>query len=264
VVAVHYILHIRRLNVKEVSSVATMNLGGNFQGSLFDMVINAGFVVQLVLLLLLIFSVVSWAIILMKYFNIRKIKKENEFFLNSYMKSSKLSEMFLEAKRYRNSTLAEVFRTGYTELTKLTKTVRGNPPGKDAQEAGGQALEVAGIDNVERAMNRACGEQTTKLEAALGFLATTGSASPFIGLFGTVWGIMDTFKGIGARGSATLAVVAPGISEALIATAAGLAAAIPAVIAYNYYLHGIKTMTLDMDNFASELLNIVERYYVKK
>jgi len=113
-------------------------------------------------------------------------------------------------------------------------------------------------------MNRACGSETTKLEAALAFLATTGSASPFIGLFGTVWGIMDTFKGIGARGSATLAVVAPGISEALIATAAGLAAAIPAVIFYNYYLNRIKIMTLEMDNFASELLNIVERYYVKK
>ena len=250
--------------MKETSTVAEMTLGGNFHGSLFDMVVQAGFVVQLVLLLLLIFSVISWAIILMKYFNIRKVKKENEFFLGSYMRSSKLSEMFLDAKKYRNSTLAEVFRTGYTELMKLTKTARGNPPGKDAPEAGGQALEIAGIDSVERAMNRACGEQTTKLEKALGFLATTGSASPFIGLFGTVWGIMDTFKGIGARGSATLAVVAPGISEALIATAAGLAAAIPAVIYYNYYLNGIKTMTLDMDNFASELLNIIERYYVKK
>ena len=252
------------MNVKEVTTVAAMNLGGSFNGSVFDMVVHAGFVVQLVLLLLLIFSVVSWAIILMKYFNIRKVRKENELFLSSYMKSSKLSEMFLETKRYRNSTLAEVFRTGYAELTKLTKTVRGNPPGKDAPEAGAQGIEIVGIDNVERAMNRACGEQTTKLEAALGFLATTGSASPFIGLFGTVWGIMDTFKGIGARGSATLAVVAPGISEALIATAAGLAAAIPAVIAYNYYLNRIKNMTLDMDNFASELLNIIERYYVKK
>jgi biopolymer transport protein TolQ len=252
------------VNVKEASTVAAMSLGGSFNGSLFDMVIHAGFVVQLVLLLLLFFSVVSWAIILKKYFHIRNIKKENEFFLHAYMKSSKLSEMFLEAKQYHHSTLAEVFRTGYTELTKLTKTARGSSPGKDAPESGSQGIEIAGIDNVERAMNRACGEQTTKLEAALGFLATTGSASPFIGLFGTVWGIMDTFKGIGARGSATLAVVAPGISEALIATAAGLAAAIPAVIAYNYYLNGIKTMTLDMDNFASELLNIVERYFVKK
>ncbi len=250
--------------MKEVSTVAAMNLGGNFSGSLFDMVIHAGFIVQLVLLLLLLFSVISWAIILMKFFAIRKIDRENSLFLSLYMKSTKLSEIFPEAKRFKHSGLAEVFRSGYTELAKLTKAVRGNPSGKDTPEAGGQGVEIAGIDNVERAMNRACGSETNKLEAALGFLATTGSASPFIGLFGTVWGIMDTFKGIGARGSATLAVVAPGISEALIATAAGLAAAIPAVIFYNYYLNRVKNMTLEMDNFASELLNIVERYYVKK
>ena len=128
--------------MKEVSTVAAMNLGGNFNGSLFDMVVHAGFVVQLVLLLLLIFSVVSWAIILMKYFNIRKIKKENEFFLNSYMKSSKLSEMFLEAKRYRNSTLAEVFRSGYTELVKITRAVRGTAADKDAAIALFGDLEI--------------------------------------------------------------------------------------------------------------------------
>jgi len=249
--------------VNEVSSVATMNLGGNFHGSLFDMVIHAGFIVQLVLLLLLIFSVVSWAIILLKYFNIKKVIRENGLFLSIYMRSTKLSEIFPEAKKFRHSALAEIFRAGYSELAKVAKAVR-TPQGKDAPEVGGQGIEIAGIDNVERAMNRASGSEAGKLEAALGFLATTGSASPFIGLFGTVWGIMDTFKGIGARGSATLAVVAPGISEALIATAAGLAAAIPAVIFYNYYLNRIKTMTLEMDNFTSELLNIVERYYVKK
>ena len=241
-----------------------MNLGGSFNGSLFDMVIHAGFVVQLVLLLLLIFSVISWAIILMKYFNIKKVVRENELFLSIYMRSTKLSEIFPEAKKFRHSALAEIFRAGYAELAKVAKTTRGNPSGKDAPEAAGQGIEIAGIDNVERAMNRASGSEAGKLEVALGFLATTGSASPFLGLFGTVWGIMDTFKGIGARGSATLAVVAPGISEALIATAAGLAAAIPAVIFYNYYLNRIKTMTLEMDHFASELLNIVERYYVKR
>jgi biopolymer transport protein TolQ len=250
--------------VNEVSSVAEMNLGGNFHGSLFDMVVHAGFVVQLVLLLLLLFSIVSWAIILMKYFNIRKVNRENALFLSTYMKSTKLSEIFPEARRFRNSTLAEVFRAGYAELAKITKSARGNPPARDAAEAGGPSMEIAGIDNVERAMNRACGSETTKLETALGFLATTGSASPFIGLFGTVWGIMDTFKGIGAQGSATLAIVAPGISEALIATAAGLAAAIPAVIFYNFYLNRVKNMTNEMDNFVSELLNIVERYYVKR
>jgi biopolymer transport protein TolQ len=250
--------------VNEVSSMAAMNLKGNFHGSLFDMVANAGFVVQLVLLLLLLFSVVSWAIILMKYFSIRKVMKENILFLNAYMKSTKLSEILPEAKKFRNSTLAEIFRAGYAELVKISRGGRGTPSGKETAEPAGPAMEIGGVDNVERAMNRACGTETSKLEAALGFLATTGSASPFIGLFGTVWGIMDTFKEIGARGSATLAVVAPGISEALIATAAGLAAAIPAVIFYNYYLNRIKGMTLEMDNFASELLNIVERFYVKK
>jgi biopolymer transport protein TolQ len=251
------------LNVKEVSSVAAVNLAGNFHGSLFDMVVHAGFVVQLVLLLLLLFSVISWAIILMKYFNLRKVKEENDLFLSVYMKGTKLSDIFPEAKKFRNSTLAEVFRSGYTELVKVTRAVRGVPAGKDGADGAG-SVEISGVDNVERAMNRACGMETSKLEASLGFLATTGSASPFIGLFGTVWGIMDTFKGIGARGSATLAVVAPGISEALIATAAGLAAAIPAVIFYNYYLNRNREMALDMDNFASELLNIVERFYVKK
>ncbi len=250
--------------MKEVSTVSEITLGGNFHGSLFDMVMHAGFVVQLVLLLLLLFSVISWAIILMKYFNIRKVRNENDLFLNMYMKSSKLSELFPETKRFRNSTLAEVFRSGYSELVKITRAARGTAGGKDALEASGPMLEIEGIDNVERAMNRACGTETTKLESALGFLATTGSASPFIGLFGTVWGIMDTFKGIGARGSATLAIVAPGISEALIATAAGLAAAIPAVIFYNYYLNRVKGMTLEMDHFALELLNIIERFHVKK
>lgn len=244
--------------MNEISSAAAMNPGGNFHGTLFDMVVNAGFVVQLVLGLLLLFSVVSWAIILMKYVSLRKVRKENDHFMSAYMKSTKLSDIFPEAKKFKYSTLAEVFRGGYSELAKITKASRST-----GAETSGAALEISGIDNVERAMNRACTEETTKLEAALGFLATTGSASPFIGLFGTVWGIMDTFKGIGARGSATLAIVAPGISEALIATAAGLAAAIPAVIFYNYYLNRIKGLTLEMDNFALELLNIVERFNVK-
>lgn len=250
--------------MKEDPSVAAVNLAGNFHGSLIDMVLNAGLVVQLVLLLLLVFSVISWAIILMKYFNFRKVRRENDLFLAAYMKSTKLSDLLPEAKKYRYSTLAEVFRAGYTELAKVSKAGRGAGTARDASEAAAPVGEIAAVDNVERSMNRACGAETGKLDAALGFLATTGSASPFLGLFGTVWGIMDTFKGIGARGSATLAVVAPGISEALIATAAGLAAAIPAVIFYNYYLNRVKGMSLEMDHFAAELLNIVERYYVQR
>jgi biopolymer transport protein TolQ len=145
---------------------------------------------------------------------------------------------------------------GYTELTHSNKTIGELTPERDE-------ISLSSLDNLERSMHKASNTEMTKLENALGFLATTGSASPFIGLFGTVWGIMDTFKGIGARGTATLAVVAPGISEALIATAAGLAAAIPAVIFYNYFLNQSKDMVQEMENFASEFLNIVERHLRK-
>ena len=239
-------------------------VGNNFHGSLLSMVLEAGAMVQFVLLLLLVFSVVSWAIILMKYKVLKRVKKDNDGFLDAYMKGSKLSEIFPETKKYPDSTIAEVFRSGYTELVKVTKAIRESVAGREADAGDASSVEMNNIDNIERALNRARDSETTKLENALGFLATTGSASPFIGLFGTVWGIMDTFKGIGARGSATLAVVAPGISEALIATAAGLAAAIPAVIFYNYYINRVKAMSLEMDNFSSELLNIIERYYVRK
>ena len=249
--------------MKEITSVSAASLGGQFHGSLFSMILNAGIMVQFVLLLLLFFSVVSWAIIFMKYRSMKKVKRENDLFLDVYMKSNKLSDIFPESKKYKHSSIAEVFQAGYAELVKITKVMRGSPTMKETDEALPN-LEMKGIDNVERALNRACSAEASKLESTLSFLATTGSASPFIGLFGTVWGIMDTFRGIGTRGSATLAVVAPGISEALIATAAGLAAAIPAVIFYNYYLNKVKDMSGEMDNFASEVLNIIERYYVKK
>jgi biopolymer transport protein TolQ len=221
------------------------------------MVLDAGLVVKFVLLVLFIFSVVSWAIIFLKYRSYRKIKNENEDFNADYLKSSKLSDILPAAKKYSFSTIAEVFRVGYAELTKINKQANELAQGSDE-------ISLSSLDNLERSMNKACNTEMTKLESALGFLATTGSASPFIGLFGTVWGIMDTFKGIGARGSATLAVVAPGISEALIATAAGLAAAIPAVIFYNYFLNQSKNMVQEMDNFAAEFLNIVERYLIHK
>ncbi|MDO9528247.1 MAG: protein TolQ [Syntrophales bacterium] len=244
--------------MKEISAVTAVDLGGHFHGSLLSMVLDSGAMVQFVLLLLLFFSVVSWAIILMRYRLIRKTKKENQMFLETYMKSTKLSEVFPESKKFKYSTVAEVFRAGYVELGKIGRSKK-----ESSIDEADTPFEVRGMDNVERALNRACSSETTKLESTLGFLATTGSASPFIGLFGTVWGIMNAFRGIGAKGSATLAVVAPGISEALIATAAGLAAAIPAVIFYNYYIREIRTITLEMDNFASEFLNIIERFYVK-
>lgn len=250
--------------MKELASVNTVDLGGHFHSNILSMVMDAGLLVQFVLLILLLFSVISWAIIATKYKNFRKVASENSLFLDAYMKCSNLADVLPEAKKYSSSTLAGVFRSGYTELVNIAKAARGSASHRGSTEDTViTGPEIKGLDNVERALNRACSAESTKLEAALGFLATTGSASPFIGLFGTVWGIMDTFRSIGYRGSATLAVVAPGISEALIATAAGLAAAIPAVIFYNYYLNRVKTMTMEMDSFASELINIVERYYVK-
>jgi len=240
-----------------VKDIGSLDLSGNFNGSLLSMILDAGLMVKFVLLLLFIFSVVSWAIIFLKYRYYRKIKKENEMFDADYSRSTKLSDVLPAAKKYFYSTTAEVFRVGYAELTKINKPLNESAQGSDE-------ISLSSLDNLERSMNKACNTEMTKLESALGFLATTGSASPFIGLFGTVWGIMDTFKGIGARGSATLAIVAPGISEALIATAAGLAAAIPAVIFYNYFLTQSKNMVQEMDNFAAEFLNIVERYLVRK
>ena len=241
--------------MKEISSA--VNLGGHFHGSLLDMVLGAGFIVQFILLMLLFFSIVSWAIIFMKYLMLRKIRKENTGFLEIYMKSNKLSEIFTASKRFVNSTVAEVFRSGYSEQVNVSKFMKELPA--NVEGTAPLAMDLKGIDNVERALNRTGNAEVSKLESALSFLATTGSVCPFIGLFGTVWGIMDTFRGIGAKGSATLAVVAPGISEALVATAAGLAAAIPAVVFYNYFQNNIKNIAMEMDRFSSELLNILER-----
>ena len=239
-----------------MNNIGTLNIGSNFHGSLLGMILDAGLMVKFVLLILLVLSIVSWTIIFLKFVYYRKIRIENEAFDADYQRSSKLSEVLPATKKYSNSTTAEVFRVGYTELMKMNKI------SKDATRS--EEISLSSLDNVQRALNRASNTEMTKLESALGFLATTGSASPFIGLFGTVWGIMETFQSIGARGSATLAVVAPGISEALIATAAGLAAAIPAVIFYNYFLNKSKTMVQEMDNFADEFLNIVERFLIRK
>jgi biopolymer transport protein TolQ len=239
-----------------VKDIGSLDIGSNFHGSLLGMILDAGLMVKFVLLILLVLSVVSWTIIFLKFRYYRKIRIENEAFDSDYQRSNKLSDVLPASKKYPCSTTAEVFRVGYTELTKMNK------PSKDATR--GEENSLSSMDNVQRALNRASNTEMTKLESALGFLATTGSASPFIGLFGTVWGIMETFKSIGARGSTTLAVVAPGISEALIATAAGLVAAIPAVIFYNYFLNKSKTMVQEMDNFADEFLNIVERYLIRK
>ena len=242
-------------------SAGAIAIGSNFHNSILGMIAEAGGVVQFVLLILLCFSVTSWAITFLKYRELRKIGKENDRFLDLFAKTSKISDLFSEAKAFKSSTAAEVFRVGYAELIAVTKTKAAKI--LNAEERSSLRTDSVVISLLERVLGRTCSAETSKMERTLGLLATTGNICPFIGLFGTVWGIMDTFKGIGARGSATLAVVAPGISEALIATAAGLAAAIPAVIFYNYFLNRIRELSAETDNFAIDLLNLIERYYNK-
>jgi len=152
-----------------------------------------------------------------------------------------------------------VFRAGYQELVRFTRAKRQ----AEAAEDGSDSIELSGLASVERAMKRAKNQELTRLEKALTFLATTASATPFIGLFGTVWGIMNAFLGLSTTQSSSIQAVAPGIAEALIATATGLVAAIPAVVAYNHYSRQIRVLAAEMENFSAEFLNIAERHFLK-
>ena len=236
---------------------------GGFGGGIVDLILYSGPVVKAVLLILLFFSIFSWAIIFAKLRLVRLADSESRSFLRIFWEGKQFASIFAESKKLRHSPTAEIFRAAYLELTKLSQAKSNPDSSRKSSDPTSFSMELSGVENINRAMRQALTSELTKLERALGFLATTGSTTPFIGLFGTVWGIMDAFRGIGARGSATLAVVAPGISEALIATAAGLAAAIPAVVAYNYYINRIKVLSAQMENFSSELLNIIERHFLK-
>lgn len=224
--------------------------------SLFQMIMGTGPVVQLVLLLLLSFSATSWAIIIIKYRLISKAHKETTVFIDAFWKSRNLADAYSKARQLKESSVARVFRTVYMELKRLTQTgvkaegLKTNGPSLDSR---------SGVEHMRRVLRKATNEEVTRMAQLIPFLATAGSTSPFIGLFGTVWGIMTSFRQIADKGSANLAVVAPGISEALIATAIGLGVAIPAVIAYNYFSQKIKVIDNDLKNFSSDFLNIVER-----
>ena len=219
------------------------------------MILHAGPVGQLVMLLLLLFSVVSWSIIFMKARLFRNVRFDSEDFLDSFWSSNNLSEANELAEEYTYSPEASVFITGFSELKKINK-IRARDEDQSSETL---EMQLATMDNLKRALRKAEDSQVNKLASLLPFLATTGSATPFIGLFGTVWGIMVSFHDIGQRGSASLAVVAPGISEALVATAAGLAAAIPAVIFYNYFSSKVSAVQYNIQSFSSDFLNLVER-----
>lgn len=200
------------------------------QGTVFQLIVSAGLLVKLVLLTLAFFSTFSWTIILYKYFALKGAAKDSETFIKAFETNRELKTLSNVANTLPRSPLANVFKAILPEQSHLHR------------------------DELRRTLRRYEAREEAKLYANLTFLATTGSTTPFIGLFGTVWGIMNAFRAIGATGSASLAIVAPGIAEALITTAAGLVAAIPAVIAYNYYLSRARSLTAEMEDFSEELL----------
>jgi len=181
---------------------------------------------------------------------LRRAARTSERFLTAFWESKRLDQMYQQTEPYARSPICQMFRSGYVELARLKR------------KAGDDDL-ATGTENVERALRKSQRAEITSMESMTSFLATVGSTSPFIGLFGTVWGIMKAFREIGRAGSANLATVAPGISEALIATAAGLAAAIPAVIAFNYFASRIRVIESEMEAFASDFLNIVKRHFYR-
>ncbi|MCX6566877.1 MAG: protein TolQ [Candidatus Aminicenantes bacterium] len=219
--------------------------------NIFKLITEASVVVQAILFILMFFSVFSWTIIIFKRKTFRTASAKSKKFLEVFKKSRSLTEVNEAAKSYAGSPAAALFLAGYKEMAYLAKQQQSAP-----EANGGSRLE-----NLSRALTKASNAEVARMEKMMGFLATTGSVSPFIGLLGTVWGIMDTFIKIGVTGSTSLVSVVPGIAEALIATAVGLFAAIPAVIAYNMFLHQLKDQITDMEDFSLELLTIAERLY---
>lgn len=205
-------------------------------GEIVNLIQESGPVAKVVLLILLFFSVISWSIILSKWGALRRARTQSGRFLRAFRKAQRLQDVMAVSEQFKPSPLVAVFENGFQEFRR------------------GQSIVA-----VQRATQIASSEELTRLERRLPWLATTGAVTPFIGLFGTVWGIIDAFHGLGNVGAATLRAVAPGISEALITTAAGLFAAIPAVIAYNQFTHHMREFGSRMDDFSLELLNVLER-----
>lgn len=206
--------------------------------STLDILFQASPIVQLTLVVLVFLSILCWGISFNKWLLLRRIHAVNELFLVQFWKSSSLDQLYSEIDAFYESPLARVFKAAKPQLTSM--------------------------DNLERVIRKAMENELAKMESKLTLLATTGSTGPFIGLFGTVWGIMTSFHKIGATGNASLAVVAPGISEALIATAVGLAAAIPAVVLYNHFISKIRKEEIELNNFSADFLNLVKRNFLNQ
>jgi biopolymer transport protein TolQ len=219
-----------------------------------EILMDTSGVVLGVLLLLAALSIISWYIIGYKWFYLRKVRNESLKFLDVFWQSKRLDAIYQSAEEFSDAPVSQVFKAGYIELSKLKN--REQPEGADSMK-----VHLSGIENVDRSLRRATSSEMTQLEAMVPFLATVGSTSPFIGLFGTVWGIMIAFVNIEAAGAAGIDVVAAPIAEALIVTAAGLFAAIPAVVFYNLFVNKLKVLGAEMENFSSDFLNIVKRHF---
>ncbi len=226
-----------------------------------EIIMGSGIVVQIVLMILVFFSVTSWTIIFMKFRMIKKAYNESVEFNETFWKSRNLAEAYAMAKRLNNSPVARVFKVGYLEIKKISQGIM--PENRDAGDSG-LYLDDSGMDAITRSLRRASTSEITRLNQFVAFLATAGNTAPFIGLFGTVWGIMNSFHSIGLTGSASLAAVAPGISEALIATAVGLGVAIPSVIGFNFFNQKIRVISSEMENFSADFLNIIEHDIMRR
>ena len=233
--------------------------------SFVDLVINSSLMAKSVLFLLMVFSIISWAIILNKFRTYRQAKEEDSRFLETFSKTENLTHTYSFAKELPISPLARIFLTGYRELyvfqemAKKERKKRGESPA-----SGGESVTPRDLRGIGLALNKAVNREVERLSKRLEFLATTGSTTPFIGLFGTVWGIMHSFRAIGMQGTASIGGVAPGIAEALIATAAGLVAAIPAVIFFNYFNNKIVLFTSVMDDFSQDFIYMAEKNFVRE
>ena len=223
----------------------------------WEMVRHSGPIVAGVLVILILSSLASWTIIFRKALHLRRAQSESVEFLETFWRSKRLDSIYQATEGMPVSPVAQVFRAGYVELSKVTQA-------QPAQEEGSLHVQLGGFENVERALARAANAELTALETQVPFLGTTAAAAPFVGLFGTVWGIMGAFRDIYAAGNANLATVARPISEALIATAVGLFAAIPALVAYNAFNSRIRVLDNEMRNFSADFLNIIKRHIFKK
>jgi biopolymer transport protein TolQ len=251
--------------MRQVIFANLVTLAASGSGKTLDplqLIANASPVVMLVLALLATMSLVCWFVIGAKLVRLGQASRQSEAFLDQFWDPQlgnvwsvqRMERLYAGLPRDRRAPVASVFHAGYVELARVL--------GGSDESARSQRHYGGDIENVARALRRASANEITSLEGMVPFLATTGSTAPFVGLFGTVWGIMSSFISIGAQKNASLDVVAPGIAEALIATAIGLAAAIPAVMAYNYFMRRINVLASEMDNFSSDYLNIVRRHFL--